>query len=652
MRTALLNGTLLITFLLTGCSMFRTTPGTKTYNLGKFNKASIALKKEFDGEKRKNLKGELAFILGESCRKQNQPSKAASAYSKAIRYGYSTEEVYVNWGQALLKIGKTEEAQEAFKKALEIENRNKLARTGLKSCELILNNQIQTAYKIDRIKQLNSKHSNYSVAFDGENYDHIYFTSMRYSGKSRAKSAITGQGVAHLYESKKNTKGEWTKPEKLPEPLNSPYEEGTPYITPSGKEMYITRCVLDKTKIVEGQIYKMVKSAGIWSEPTKIELGGDSILFAHPALSQDEKTLYFASDMTGGRGGKDIWKITKAEGDEWGKPINLGFPINTAGDEMFPYIKEDETLYFASDGHPGFGGLDIYKTTVDSIGELTVQNLGTPINSSADDFGITFMGKSENGFFSSSRENTKGIDNIYSFILPELQFDLSLKVVNDRTQQPIKNSYLKLIGSDGTQLKVAIPSDGKLKLGLIKNCDYTMLIAAKGYMYQREKFTTSGLSSSKTIDFSYSLLPIDQAFALDDINFTTASSELTTTPEATISKLITLLNSNKEITLEISGYTDFTKEDNIDTEISTKRAQFIANQLIAKGTEANRIITKGYGNSIPLKVDERMVINNKFLKKGEVITEKTLSQLRSQKEIAAANQLLRRVEVKVIQKQN
>ncbi len=598
------------------------------------------------------MKGDLAYILAESYRKQNNPSKAASAYSKAIRYGYNSDDAYVAWGQSLIKIGKIPEAQEAFNKALTISGKNLLARNGLKSCDMILNNSLQTSYTIEKIKSLNSKYGDYGVAFNGGNYDHIYFSSMRLAPKVRAKSTVTGQGFAHIYESKKNPKGEWDKPTKLEEPFSSPFEEGAPFITPDGKEMYFTRCVLDKTKIVEAQVYKSTKSAGLWGIPESMKLGGDTILYAHPALSLDSQTLYFVSDMPGTRGGKDIWKIEKGEGDAWGKPINLGFPVNTAGDEMFPYIREDGTLYFCSDGHPGFGGLDIFKTFINEAGEVDVENIGTPINSSADDFSIAFMGKSERGFFASSRENSKGLDHIYSFFLPNLEFNLSANVVNERTQQPIKNSYLKIIGSDGTQLKLPIPSDGKLKVGLVKDCDYTMLIAAKGFMYRREKFSTTHLTTSKTFEFTVPLLPLDQAFALNDLTFKTGDDKFGQLSPVIISKTVALLNSNNEMTLEIGGHTDFTKEDNIDTELSQKRAQEVVNQLIQSGIDAKRLIVKGYGSTEPISVDENMASTNKFLKKGDIINEKLVSQLRNDKDKNSAYQLLRRVDVKVIQKTN
>ena len=335
-RNAFIAIILSIIVSLSACSLIRRSSGTKSYNTGQYNKASVKLKKEFDSEKQKNIKGELAFLLAESYRQENMPSKAASAYTKAIKNGYLGVEAHVYNGQSLLKSGKTELAKEAFTKALTIESTNYLAKSGLKSCDLILNNSMQTGYQIEKVKSLNSKYSDYGVAFDGQNYDHIYFTSMRYVGKDRAKSFITGQGFAHLFESTKNTKGEWDKPEKLLEPINSLFEEGAPCVTADGKEFYFTRCILDKTKVVDGQIYKVVKSAGIWGEPIQLQLGGDSLLFAHPALSPDGNTLYFSSNLAGGKGGKDIWKIEKKGSEEWGKPVNLGYPLNTPGDEMFP----------------------------------------------------------------------------------------------------------------------------------------------------------------------------------------------------------------------------------------------------------------------------------------------------------------------------
>lgn len=646
MRIPLLT---LLTFLLlgtSGCSYLMRSSGSKAYNTGQYNKASLSLKKEFAKEKRKNIKGELAYLLAESYRKQNMASKAASSYSKAIRNGYTSPEIYVSWGQMLIMVGKLPEAEAAFTKALELEAKNNLAQQGLKSIKLIQDNSNQTSYIIEKVKALNSKYSDFGVTFDGDNYDHLYFTSLRTVGKARTKSPISGQGYAHLYETTKNQKGEWEKPEKLDEPLNSPYDEGSVYVTNDGKEMYFTRCILDKDKIVDAQIYKSIKSAGVWGEPAKLELEGDSILFAHPTLANNGTTLYFVSDKLEGKGGKDIWKIEK-DGEEWGKPKNLGFPINTPGDEMFPYMRKDGTLYFCSNGLPGYGGLDIFRAIFAKDGEVTVENMGTPLNSSADDFAISFEGDTEKGYFSSARENTKGDDNIYKFILPELEFGLSVTILNSTTLFPIKNSYIKLIGSDGTQLKLSIPADGKLKIGLIKDCEYTMLCAAKGYLYQREKISTSNLTSSKVFEYKVNLQPMNESFLIDYLVFETGKSECEPLQEATTSKILTLLSSNSEMVLEIIGHTDLTTEDNTNSELSLQRAQNIVNQLINKGVNPLQLKAIGKGNSTPLKVSDKLSSSYKFLQKGELINEKSISLLRSTTDKERCNQLLRRIEVKI-----
>lgn len=640
---------LLVLLPITGCSIFSKTPGARSYSTGQYYKASNSLKKEFNNEKRKNMKGELAFILAESYRKQNLPAKAASSYSKAIKNGYQSDEAYVYWGQSLLKIDKTTEAEEAFNKALAIESKNKLARVGLKSCELKKNNIDTTNYIVTSIKALNSKYSDFGVAYDGDNYDHIFLTSMRYAGKMKGKSTITGQGFSNIFESSKNTKGEWTKPLKLEEPFNSPYDDGAPFITSDGKELYFSRCIFDKTKLVEGQIYKCIKGAGIWGAPEQLKLFGDSILVAHPTLSEDGQTLFFVSDMPGSIGGKDIWKTTKDDEGAWGKPKNLGYPINTKGNEMYPYVRSDGTLFFASDGQMGFGGLDIYKATLDENGEYSIQNMGIPINSSSDDFAITFMGKKEQGFISSSRGNTKGVDHIFSFILPEVEFELNLNVTDSETQKPIKGSYMKIIGSNGTQLKVPIPSNGLFEMMLEKDCNYTMLIASKGYIYKREKFSTIGLTKNQTFKFKTELEPLNQSFTLKEITLLTGSSRIEIISEDDLSKITTLLNSNSEITLLITGHTDLSTEDNFDSELSLKRAEAITKILIDKGVKKERLTTAGAQNSEELLVTEKISKENKFLKKGTSINAKSYSLLRNDKEKSIANELLRRVDIKVIQ---
>ena len=188
---------------------------------------------------------------------------------------------------------------------------------------------------------------------------------------------------------------------------------------------------------------------------------------AHPALSNDGKTLYFVSDMPGGIGGLDIWKVEGSGDGTWGQPINMGNVINTPGDEMFPYVRADGTLYFSSDAQVGYGGLDIYKVGKDKNGKIRVINLGKPINSEADDFGIVFKGKAEEGLFSSSRGSSKGIDNIWSFILPKLEFSMKGEVSNQNDGSKVSDAYMRLIGTDGTNAKISIREDGTFASNVI-----------------------------------------------------------------------------------------------------------------------------------------------------------------------------------------
>ncbi len=481
----------------------------KAYEIGEYTRAATLYKNAYKKEKNKFYKGEYSWYLGQCYRITNQPTKAAAAYGRAVRYKCQEREAELYMAECYRKAGKIDKAIPVYEAYLEKVPNDVRAQKGLASCMMLQKDPKPNRYQVSKEKKLNSKFSDFSPAYGGTGYDYVIFTSMRTEGKSKRKNRITGQGTSSLYYSKKNTKDEWDEPELFEEPINNEkYDDGVPCVTGSGKEMLFTRCKFDNEKPVGAEIVACKRQGGYWDEPYIITLNMDSALLdstviAHPAISADGEILYFISDMPGGFGGKDIWKAPKQGEGQWGEPINMGSAINTPGDEMFPYMRTDGVLYFSSDTHIGFGGLDIFKAELDEEGKWQVSNMGTPINSEGDDFGIVFQDKSEQGLFSSSRGSSKGIDNIYSFVLPKLKFQLNGSILNEN-KEVVKGAYLRLIGSDGTTLKMNIANDGSFKVKLKPNTDYVFLVAAKGYLNKKVKFTTSGEIDDK--DFEYHLV--------------------------------------------------------------------------------------------------------------------------------------------------
>lgn len=490
--------------------------GMQAYELGEYDRAQKYLISAYQGEKNRYLKGQYAFCLAECYRHKGLYKKAASAYNRAVRANYADADALLRMGDCLRACGDTEGAAEAYAKYLIKKEGDLQAKAGVKSAQLLEQEKAtmeaydykaapDSGYVVQLAKAFNSKYSDYSLTFAGDDYDVVYFTSMRVAKRRRKMNRITGQGNSNIYTSFIDGKGEWTIPEALEEPFATQIDDGTPSVSADGKTMYFTRCPYTPDAENNAECYEVKRSGGRWGEPKRIIPGGDSaMMVAHPAISPDGNSLYFVSDKAGGIGGKDIYVTTKGDDGEWTTAENLGAMINTKGDEMFPYMRADGTLYFASTGHVGYGGLDIYRATQNETGRYVVENMGFPINSAGDDFGISFRGTKEEGFFSSNRANAKGIDNIYSFALPELVFMLEGSVT-DPDGKAISGAFVRLVGTDGTNVKIRPTEDGRIGQTLDRDADYIVLCGAPGYMNQKHSLSTRGMGRSTTLQLKIRL---------------------------------------------------------------------------------------------------------------------------------------------------
>ncbi|SMO53310.1 peptidoglycan-associated lipoprotein [Saccharicrinis carchari] len=499
--------TLFITpILLAGCSGGKkVSQAQKAFEIGEYSKAAEMFKRAYSREKNRYNKGEYAYFMGESYRLTNKASKAASAYSRAVRYDYPVREAQFYLAESYRKTGKLDKAIPEYEAYLEEVPADVRAQKGLASAMMMLKEPKDNRYIVEKIKKLNSKYSDFSPAYAGQSYDYVIFSSMRTEAKKRKKNKITGQGTSSIYYSKIDSKGEWSAPEAFEEPINNnATDDGAPNVSADGKTLYFTRCGYDKEKPMGAEIFACSRSGGKWVEPTPVAIANDSLTTAHPAIHPDGETLFFVSDREGGFGGLDIWISKKNQDGAWGEPVNAGSAINTKGNEMFPYVREDGLLYFSSDTHIGFGGLDIFKAIPHQEKEWVVSNMGSPINSNSDDFGIVFKGRQEEGIFSSSRGSSKGIDNLYSFVLPKLNFSLN-GIIKNVNNEIVQGAYLRLIGSDGTTMKINTPTDGAFKVKLKPDTDYVFLVAAEGYLNQKVKFSTSGQTDDKDYTFDITL---------------------------------------------------------------------------------------------------------------------------------------------------
>ncbi len=637
--------------LFSSCSIKqRLKKADKKYEVGEYYTAASMYNKIYPKVKLKDrpMKAYSAFRLGLCYRLINESERAERAFSNAARYNYKDSIVYLYYADALRQNKKEKDAIAQYDIYLEKHPDDIRAINGKQSAlEVAEWRKNPTRYNVKKATFFASKKTEFSPAFPGGDEDVVYFNSTRENKDiGGGNSKITGVRNNDIYTAKRNSLGEWDNLEALEGDINTDFDEGTVSFSADGRTMFFTRCYVEKGESRGAQICSVTRSGGKWGKVIDIKLSADSSLsFAHPTLSPDDRFLYFVSDMPGGYGGKDIWRSEK-NGNQYGAPVNLGPSINTPGDEMFPYMREDGTLYFSSNGHPGFGGLDIFYATELDDGSWEVSNMMCPINSNGDDFGISFVTGKEKGMFSSNRGEKKGYDKIYEFELPAVEFLIDGKV-SDMNGEPLGDAIVRIVGDDGTNTKLHTKKDGSFKLTLNKNVKYVLLGNCRGYLNQKEEAITMGLEDSKMFPIHFTLASLSKPVGLDNIFFEFGKATLTDASSTALDKLVKVLNDNPNITIEIGAHTDRVGSADGNLQLSGKRAQSVVDYLIKKGIEAERLTAKGYGKTQPVVVDKVLQKKYSFLKVGDVLDEEYIETLTDeQKEIA--DSINRRTEFRVL----
>jgi peptidoglycan-associated lipoprotein len=603
------------------------------------------LRKNYNSAKTNEERSDVLFKIGESYRLINQPKGAEIWYNKAVAKGYQDPVIYLRLGDVKKMNQKYADAKEEYKKYKEKEPNDRRADDGIKSCDIALESS-DNGYQVENMKFFNSRKNDFAPMYASDDYTVVYFTSSRDAATGKNINAVTGEKFSDIFVSKQDRKLVWSQPVPIEGEVNTEFDEGMCSFTPDFKTMYFTRCRSSANKAYGCQIVSAQLVNGKWTKEKVIEIAGDSVVVAHPAIAPDELTLYFVSDMPGGQGGKDIWKITRADvNDKWGRPENLGPSINTSDDEMFPYVHPDGTLYFSSNGHIGLGGLDIFKATEEN-GKWKVENMGYPINSYADDFGITFMADEERGFFSTSRTPT-GDDDIYTFVLPPLSFTLTGLVRKEKTEQPLSNATVQIIGTDGTNIPIPTISDGTFKHNLKSGTDYVMIASKQGYLNGKARETTKGLDRSKDIPVIIDLVSIARPIEMPNIFYEFARWDLMPESMVALDNLVELLNDNPTITIELGAHTDSRSSEAVNQPLSQRRAQSVVDYLIQKGIAPDRLTAKGYGFSQPKVADDKVAAQYSFLRNGITLTDSFINSL-DEDDREIAHQLNRRTEFKVI----
>jgi peptidoglycan-associated lipoprotein len=619
----------------------------RAWSVGEYYEAIDLYKDAYSAVSDRDLRTDIIFQIARCYMKVSDVRQAESWYRRAISRNYKNPEIYLHFGEALKMNEKYQEAIEQFKIYSELVPADPRGDAGIKSSNMAmfwLENP--SPYEVTEVSFFNSRESDYSPAFANPDYSLVYFTSAR-RGDKKARHGATGEYFANIYESIQDRQGRWSTPSPL-EGINTDFDEGTPSFNPAYTVMYFTSCKAIRRKTNGCQIYQVTRSGNRWGRPELIDLASDTLVVAHPAISPDELTLYFVSDMPGSTGGKDLWKVTRGSiNSSWGPPVNLGPGINTQGDEVFPYVHPDGTLYFSSNGHPGMGGLDIFKATALGNGEWNIENMGYPVNSPGDDFGITFEKERERGLFSSNR-GRRGVDNIYSFYLPPLYFNVDGEVLDVETEQILAGSLVKMVGSDGTILEVNTGTDGKFRFMLRPGVDYVILASREGYLTDKKGVTTRGHDRSMDFSVAIAIQSYEKPIELPNILYDFARWDLRPESMIALSGLVETLNDNPNIRIELASHTDARGGAASNMELSQRRAQSVVDYLIENGIPGGRLVAAGYGKTRPKISDARLAAVYPFLPAGTILTEEFIGRLPTEEQREIAHQINRRTEFEVL----
>ncbi len=589
------------------------------------------------------LRGEVAFQMGECHRMLNQFQRASAAYQNAIRYEYADTSAYLHLAEMLHASGQYAKAVTAYENYLSMSPNDAKASNGLVGAKMGASKSGRTRYIVRKAELFNTSRSEFSPMYLPGGTDQLYFATTR-EKVTGPRSEITGMKKADIWFASKNEQGEWQRPEPVEGELNTEIEEGIMSFSPDGTTMYLTCARREPSANTSVEIFTSQRSDAQWSKATKFEITADTLsTFGHPAVSPDGNWLYFASNMPGGSGGHDLWRVNIKE--RIGSLENLGEWINTEGDEMFPYMRSDSVLYFASNGHPGYGGLDLFKAELKPSGGWSVTNMGTPVNSSSDDFGITF-GEGETGFFSSNRNDARGYDNIYSFELPELKILISGWVL-DKDEEPIPNAVIRIVGDDGSNQKQVARNDGTFSFPLNRGVKYVMLAGAKGYLNARQEFTSDSAEEDAEYGVDFILASITKPVVIDNIFYDFDKASLRPESQTALDEMVQVLSDNPNVTIEMASHTDRKGSDEYNLDLSSRRARSVIDYLIEKGISPNRLQSQGYGESRPMTITKKLARIHPQFKEGDTLTVEYIYTL-SIEDQEVADQINRRTEFQVL----
>lgn len=623
--------------------------GEKFLSIGEYHDAAEQFKKAYSKTpaKERQLRGQRALKMAHCYRHISSTQKAISAYRNAIRYNVATPDDRLAYARLLLKNGEYKRALAEFEVLNDSMPNNVLVKNGLTSARMAPEWKEQGSdYTVKKMTEFNSRRADYCPVLAGDQWDRLYFSSTRNDALGDELSGITGAKPGDIFFSDKDDKGKWSKPQTIESGLNTEYDEGACCLSVDGSTMYLTQCLSDPSYPRFAQIVTAQRSDASWGKTTPLLITNDTLsTYAHPAISPDGEWLYFVSDMPGGKGGLDIWRIRLTANGPVGVE-NLGDPINTPGDEMFPSFRPNGDFYFSSDGHPGFGGLDIFIATVGEDGRYHLSHPGYPLNSQGDDFGMTFQGQLNQGFFSSNRGDGRGWDHIYSFYNPEIVQTIR-GWIYEQDGYELTSGEARIVGSDGTNLRIGVRGDGSFEYVVKPGVDYIILGMCGGFLNHKEEIHVDSVKESKVYDLQFPLASISAPVLIDNIFYAFDKATLLPESKNALDSLVLMLNENPNITIELSAHTDYRGAEAYNKTLSQKRAESVVRYLIDHGIAADRLTAVGYGEEKPKTIRRKVAERYPWLKENDVLTEEFILKLKPDQQ-ETANALNRRTEFKVL----
>ncbi len=551
---------------------------------------------------------EIYYKLGTSLYSINKYREAKDWTEKAIEEGYSDAKVFLQYGEILVLLSDYKAAKGAFQQYINRSGDNSI-NSKIVSCDFALSGKKSLVpIEIKNITELNSAYSEFGLALIK---DKLIFASSRYNENDKFDN-YTGQGFSDIYESGLGTlSNKWKEPTKLKGDINTKYNDGTFTYNSKSNIGYFMQCNGVSGNKENCSIFYSTynEKDNSWCKSKQFDYSPLNSSVGHPAITSDGNTLFFVSDMPGSFGGKDIWMISKKDG-VWGQPLNAGNIINTAGNEVFPFIAGDSLLFFSSNYHPGYGGLDIFYVKIKN-NSITgpVTNMLAPINSSTDDFSIVLGKTILEGYFCSNREGGKGQDDIYSFNRAPLILNAIGIIVDAESNKPVSNVTVYFKGDNGIIDSITTGSSGEFNFKNLKpDLKYAVTAVKEGFFSDSKNISTIGVKenmefSKKTgVDLDFGLLKISKKeIVIPNISYDFNQSELKAESKIELDKLARILVETPKVIIEISAHTDEKGGDEYNLSLSQKRAQNVVNYLSSKGVSETRMVAKGYGESQPLK---------------------------------------------------